>query len=164
MKNKLFATAAIAALALTGCSDSTGSSDDPATDATGEATETTTDEATDADDDAGVSLHGTYNSVDELQSAAVDAGYACAAPEELGWNQVSCDGVDLLGVFANPGSASAYVHKAEASAEEPFTALVGDNWVIIGEEADLTELQAELDGEIQNFDAAPAEEDTEDAA
>ncbi|WP_394263054.1 hypothetical protein, partial [Trueperella sp.] len=106
----------------------------------------------------------TYNSVDELQSAAVDAGYACAAPEELGWTQVSCDGVDLLGVFANPGSASAYVHKVEASAEEPFTALVGDNWVIIGEEADLTELQAELDGEIQNFDAAPAEEDTEDAA
>jgi len=162
MKIKFFATAAIAVLALAGCSDSTGSSDDTVSpDTPVESTETAN---ADGADSEGPSLHGTYNSVDELQVAAVDAGYECAAPEELGWNQVSCDGVDVLGVFPNPGSASSYVHNAEGSAEEPFTALVGDNWVIIGEEAGLTELQAELDGEIQNFDAAPVEEDAEDAA
>ncbi len=156
MKNKLFATVAIAALALSGCSDSTGAADEPTADTTVETTNSAT--ATESETD-GPSLHGTYNSVDELKAAVEDAGYACNAPEELGWNQISCDGVDVLAVFANPGSASAYVHKAEATAEKAFAVLAGDNWIVNGEEADLEQLQAELGGEVQTYEAAPVEDE-----
>ncbi|VEI13510.1 hypothetical protein [Trueperella bialowiezensis] len=145
MKNKLCAAGAIIALALAGCSDTAGDADASNT-ASGSTSAT------------GLPLHGTYNNVDELKAAVTDKGYACETPQELGWNQISCDGDDVLGVFPNHGSTTAYIHRTEKTAEEPFLALVGDNWLVIGKDAELEKLQAELGGEIASYGQQTAEE------
>ncbi|QOR47886.1 hypothetical protein INS90_00795 [Trueperella pecoris] len=141
MKTKFFAALAIATLALAGCSDST--------DAKGtEATKT-----------AGTSLRGEYKSVDELKAAATEAGYKCVSWTPGDWNQGTCSEKDFFGVFPNKGSRSAYMHKAEAAGES-FTALVGDNWYIAGEEADLTALEGKLKGKITKVEGAPQATET----
>ncbi|KTF03516.1 hypothetical protein HMPREF3167_07405 [Trueperella sp. HMSC08B05] len=139
---KILATITIA-LALAGCSDSTSSNE--TTKPTPEVTRT---------------LSGTYNSVAELRDAAVDAGYTCDNWTDGEWNQGTCSEADFFAVFTNQGSRSAYIHKAQAAGES-FTALVGDNWYIAGDEAALKELEGKLDGTVEQVEAAaPADEES----
>lgn len=138
---KLLASLAISALALAGCSDSTRS----AQPSTPSPTASTTS-----------GLRGEYNSVAELKDAAVGAGYTCEKWTDGDWNQGKCSEKDFFGVFSNPGSRSAHIHKAEAKGE-PFTALVGDNWYISGDEAALKALEGKLKGKVEKLGVTATE-------
>lgn len=138
---KILATLTIA-LALAGCSDATSST-----------------ETTGASESASATvraLAGTYNTVADLKNAAVDAGYTCANWTEGDWNQGTCSENDFFGVFTNQGARSAYMHRAQAAGDS-FTALVGDNWYIAGDEAALKAIADKLNGKIEQVEGAAAD-------
>lgn len=146
---KLLASAAVALL-LVGCSDATGSHATSA--ASAKATTQVSHEA------SVKKLHGDFDTVAELKDAAVKAGYACESWKETKWNQGTCSGKDFLGVFTNRGSRSASMHQAQAAGES-FTALVGDNWYISGDEAALQALEGKLNGKIEKVEGAAQKKD-----
>ncbi|MDP9800784.1 hypothetical protein J2S49_000860 [Arcanobacterium wilhelmae] len=146
---KIFAAAAVSLLALAGCS----------------ATPTSSSSSAAATDEA-VKLDGTYNSVEELHKAVVDAGYTCDAysdkmkskdeagketEAEIGYNKATCNGMDILTVTANRGGNTADIHIAEADTPkgEKMYFLVGDNWNVKGEKADLEKIAEKMKGEVQ---------------
>ncbi|PIN50915.1 hypothetical protein CT171_09330 [Trueperella pyogenes] len=145
---KLLASAAVALL-LVGCSDATGSH---------ATTEVSAKATTQASHDA-KKLRGEFDTVTELKDAAVKAGYACESWKETKWNQGTCSGKDFLGVFTNRGSRSASMHQTQAAGES-FTALVGDNWYISGDESALKALEGKLNGKIEKVEGAAQKKET----
>lgn len=154
---KIFAAACVSLIALAGCSS------------------TPTASTSSAPADNAVKLDGTYNSVEDLHKAVVDAGYKCDAYSnkqkqkdesgkevemEIGYNKATCNGMDILTVTANRGSNSADVHLAQEATPkgEKIYFLTGDNWNVRGEKADLEKIAQKMKGEIQEVEGAMSPE------
>ncbi|MGV9183569.1 hypothetical protein ACTOVN_01260 [Arcanobacterium canis] len=152
---KTLAAAFVSLIALAGCSS------------------TPTANSSSAPVDDAASLDGTYNSVEDLHKAVVDAGYRCDSYSdkqkqkdesgkevemEIGYNKATCNGMDVLTVTANRGSNSADIHLAQEATPkgEKIYFLSGDNWNVRGEKADLEKIAQKMKGEVQEVEGAMA--------
>lgn len=95
----------------------------------------------------------TYDSLDALHESATTAGLTCLSfvPEDTGTPDAemgACDDTTLLAVFADDvDEAEYFALLPETPAAEGEAALVGPNWVIVGDTGDLLETQAGIGGD-----------------
>lgn len=95
----------------------------------------------------------TYDSLDALHEAATAAGLTCLSftPEDSGTPEVElgeCDDTTLLAVFGDGIDEDEFLGLLPLEpTEEEEGALVGPNWVVVGDTGDLLETQAGIGGD-----------------
>lgn len=92
----------------------------------------------------------TYDSVESLRDAVIDAGVGCSAFEPLSERQGMCGSGLILIVWDNTEDREAFAEVVVGQGVISSTVLSGGNWVITGDRGDLEAIQDELGGAIED--------------
>jgi len=95
----------------------------------------------------------TYDSVESLRDAVIDAGLGCSAFEPLSEHQGMCGSGMTLAVLDNSEDREAFAEMLVGQSLIPATVLSGGNWVIAGDRDDIELIRNELGGAIEDTSA-----------